>query len=228
MDSLLSFLQGRISVKAHTIVVGHNLHSVYLSKIDKAFGSFYSDASVVLCDGFPVFLDAIASDKTLKLDRIGSTDWIPRLGSISATLKVLVIGSTAESNSTFCNIVTSQNPRFHLVGIPGLPFTENLVAQVRSAAQDFKPDLILVGLGMPRQEELVRSASLNKLGAVIACVGGAIDQISGAQKNAPRWLGPLGLEWVWRLAHNPKRLAFRYLVEPLLLLKLIILDRPDA
>jgi exopolysaccharide biosynthesis WecB/TagA/CpsF family protein len=65
---------------------------------------------------------------------------------------------------------------------------------------------------------LLRSSPIK----VVAAVGGAIDQLSGLQSNSPRWLGKMGLEWLWRFASQPKRLFFRYWVEPFLLAGVLV------
>ena len=66
---------------------------------------------------------------------------------------------------------------------------------------------------MPLQETFV-AATTPEPPAIYATVGGAISYIAGVTTLAPRWLGGVGLEWAWRLLHSPRRLARRYLVEP--------------
>src|SRR5262249_26216345 len=78
----------------------------------------------------------------------------------------------------------------------------------------FAPHLLLIGMGMPRQERWI----IDNLSALPSCVvlpaGGTMDYVAGATAAAPRWLGQLGLEWLFRLGHEPKRLWRRYLIEP--------------
>ena len=61
--------------------------------------------------------------------------------------------------------------------------------------------------------------------AVYCAVGGAIEQIAGVQKLAPRWIGRLGLEWAWRLLLHPQRVAYRVFGEPWVLLGLLLRRR---
>ncbi len=95
-----------------------------------------------------------------------------------------------------------------------------MVEQVRA----FAPDILFVGMGMPRQELWI----LNNLEALPNCVifsvGAAFDYEAGAQAEAPRWMGRMGVEWLFRLVHDPKRLARRYLIEPWSLSGLIARD----
>ncbi|WP_258072339.1 WecB/TagA/CpsF family glycosyltransferase [Rathayibacter sp. AY1E9] len=58
--------------------------------------------------------------------------------------------------------------------------------------------------------------------------GGCLDYIAGTQALAPRWMGALGVEWLFRLARDPRRLAARYLLEPLQLLRIVLSGRSSA
>jgi N-acetylglucosaminyldiphosphoundecaprenol N-acetyl-beta-D-mannosaminyltransferase len=85
----------------------------------------------------------------------------------------------------------------------------------------FRPDVLFVGMGMPIQEHWILD-HLNELDtcAVLHC-GGLMDYIAGVVPTPPRWLGPIGLEWLFRLITEPVRLWKRYLLEPVLLFFLL-------
>ena len=92
----------------------------------------------------------------------------------------------------------------------------------------FEPDVIFVGMGMPRQELWIsRNRSAIRRG-VIFSVGAAFDYEAGVQAAAPRWMGRIGLEWLFRLASQPRRLAHRYLIEPWRLLRPALRDLATA
>lgn len=95
---------------------------------------------------------------------------------------------------------------------------------VLAAILDFGPDILLVGMGMPRQEAWILANRHAVPRGVMFSVGAAFDYEAGAQTAAPRWMGRLGLEWLFRLASQPRRLAFRYLVEPWFLLPAALED----
>ncbi|MBI4729856.1 MAG: WecB/TagA/CpsF family glycosyltransferase [Acidobacteria bacterium] len=71
--------------------------------------------------------------------------------------------------------------------------------------------VLFVGLGSPKQDRWA-AAHRGRLPAVMVAVGAAFDFLSGAKRQAPRWMMPLGLEWAFRLASEPRRLWRRYLV----------------
>jgi N-acetylglucosaminyldiphosphoundecaprenol N-acetyl-beta-D-mannosaminyltransferase len=88
----------------------------------------------------------------------------------------------------------------------------------------YKPDLLMVGMGMPRQELWIQ-ANFHRLEAhVIMPSGAAIDYTAGAVPTPPRWAGDMGIEWLFRLLSEPRRLFSRYLIEPWYILGLMIMD----
>jgi N-acetylglucosaminyldiphosphoundecaprenol N-acetyl-beta-D-mannosaminyltransferase len=85
---------------------------------------------------------------------------------------------------------------------------------IRDEIEAFAPDVVMVGMGMPRQEAwVVRNHALIKPCAIFT-VGAAFDYEAGVQKAAPRWMGRLGVEWLFRLVVDPMRLFRRYCIEP--------------
>jgi N-acetylglucosaminyldiphosphoundecaprenol N-acetyl-beta-D-mannosaminyltransferase len=78
----------------------------------------------------------------------------------------------------------------------------------------FEPHVLMVGLGMPRQEHWVHAHRAGLTANAILLAGAALDYVAGAVPTPPRWAGRWSLEWAFRLAAEPRRLGRRYLVEP--------------
>ena len=74
------------------------------------------------------------------------------------------------------------------------------------------PDLLLVALGAPKQEIWSHEHRAQLAGAVAVGVGASLDFIAGTLQRAPRWMSNVGLEWLYRLLQEPRRLAGRYLL----------------
>jgi N-acetylglucosaminyldiphosphoundecaprenol N-acetyl-beta-D-mannosaminyltransferase len=91
----------------------------------------------------------------------------------------------------------------------------------------YKPDLLMVGMGMPRQEFWTQE-NYARLEAhvILSSNGAAFDYIAGAVPTPPRWAGRMGVEWLFRLVNEPRRLFTRYLVEPWYIMLLLMLDYP--
>lgn len=115
------------------------------------------------------------------------------------------------------NALQAQYPGLKVVGVESPPFrslTPEEDAGVVSRIRTARPDFVWVGIGSPRQERWMRDhlALLNV--PVLVGVGAAFDFLSGNKKQAPRWMQRRGLEWLFRLFSEPKRLWRRYLRYP--------------
>ena len=109
--------------------------------------------------------------------------------------------------------------------MPGEGWNEELEDKAAAWLTGLAPQLVLLGLGMPLQEQVLRRRLAMLPPAVYCTVGGAIEQLAGVQKLAPRWIGRLGLEWAWRLLLHPQRVAYRVFAEPWVLLGLLVRRR---
>jgi N-acetylglucosaminyldiphosphoundecaprenol N-acetyl-beta-D-mannosaminyltransferase len=231
VDELVSFVDSAVAGPSPVVVAAHNLHSVYLARTDPEFARFYESSDVVVIDGWPVLAGLNRARATSGLaplptsHRFGSTDWIDRAAALASVRRVAVIGASSESNAAFVARLLSGPDAPEVLAIPGHPWSAERAADAVQRAGSFEPDLVLVGMGMPLQEQVVTSLVGRLVRGVVAPVGGAIDQLSGAQSLAPRWTGRLGVEWLWRLASDPRRLARRYLVEPVHLARVIVKER---
>ncbi|MCP9001661.1 WecB/TagA/CpsF family glycosyltransferase [Pseudarthrobacter sp. RMG13] len=224
VDDLLEVLTGFVADGTKRTVVGHNLHSVTLTHSDAGFRSVYEESDVVLLDGAPVLWlwsrTGNAVGPVMEY-RLGSTDWLPSLGRVTGLKRMAVVGAGAEANALAVEKLRSIVPGATVAGLPGEGWNDDVeTAAVRWLAEQ-QPQLVLLGLGMPLQESVLQRR-LGALPPAIYCtVGGAIEQLAGIQKLAPRWLGRLGLEWAWRLLLHPRRVAYRVFGEPWVLLWLL-------
>jgi N-acetylglucosaminyldiphosphoundecaprenol N-acetyl-beta-D-mannosaminyltransferase len=96
--------------------------------------------------------------------------------------------------------------------------------RVLNAIEAYKPHILMVGMGMPRQEYWIQQNLKRLCANVILPAGAAIDYVAGAVPTPPRWAGRLGLEWAFRLTAEPQRLWRRYLVEPWSILGVVAQD----
>lgn len=227
MPDLLSRVDRAARDNRRFTVAAHNLHSVYIHASNPEFADFYQDCDVVVIDGWPV-LAALnirrrrsGESRLSHAFRFGSTDWILQAVTKSSVKRVCVLGTTHRSNEMFLDRLLDRRSDLEVLGIPGNPWSESLEDLAIRKVVAFDPDFLIVGMGMPLQEAVVRKLHDAGLNAVVATVGGAIDQLSGEQALAPRWTGRARVEWLWRLVADPRRLSHRYLVEPLKLAVLL-------
>jgi N-acetylglucosaminyldiphosphoundecaprenol N-acetyl-beta-D-mannosaminyltransferase len=128
---------------------------------------------------------------------------------------VFLLGAAAGVADRAAKNIHQRWPLINVVGTysPPLGFerdaaeNENILDRIEQS----QPDVLIVGLGAPKQELWVH-AHRNRIAAPVAlCVGATIDFLAGEKPRAPVWMRRVGLEWLHRLASEPKRLARRYL-----------------
>jgi len=83
------------------------------------------------------------------------------------------------------------------------------------------PDVLIIGLGAPKQELWVHQHRGRIAAKVALCVGATIDFLAGERKRAPMWMREAGLEWLYRVALEPRRLAARYAKDALIFPRLV-------
>lgn len=231
VSELTAVLSAYVAEGRTRIMVGHNLHSVTLLHSDPAFRSFYERSDVVLIDGAPVlWLWAKTGEeddgRAPVMDyRLGSTDWIPALGNVMGLERIAVIGAGAVANAGAVARLREIVPGARVDGMPGEGWNEDVEEAAVEWLNRLRPQLVLLGLGMPLQEQVLARRLAVLPPAIYCAVGGAIEQIAGVQKLAPRWIGRLGLEWAWRLMLHPQRVAYRVFGEPWVLLGLLLRRR---
>lgn len=204
----------------------HNLHSAYLCLNDADFKRIYELTGLRVIDGWPILRLASRAAKT-RLDsrlRVGSSDWLSELLARRRSMNILAIGGTAESSRLAYQHVAATYPEITWISYEGFSYlrTDSHDVEITSLTDAIKlADLVLVGLGMPQQERWIGQHYPLLSDRVVANVGGCLDYLAGTQALAPRWLGVIGLEWAFRLVRSPRRLFHRYLVEPVLLARIV-------
>jgi N-acetylglucosaminyldiphosphoundecaprenol N-acetyl-beta-D-mannosaminyltransferase len=209
-----------------SLLLNHNLHSVYLFHKLPWFRQLYAVSKVVVIDGYPILRMASKAAPISPDHRIGSTDWIASLWDEAQPrpMRVFLLGGSKEVNAAAIDRWRQKRPGDAVAGNTGY-LNGRDEEQVLSAMREHRPALVLVGMGMPMQESFI-SRHLSELPAAhYATVGGAIDYIAAPASLSPRWLGRFGLEWAWRLLHDPGRLWGRYLVEPFKLGTILVTNK---
>lgn len=201
---------------AHRYVVTPNLDHVVMLQRDPQFRAAYRDAALVVADGMPVVAASRLLGKPLP-ERITGADLVPALFSAAEAdrpLSVFLLGAGPGVAQRAAENIERRWPAVNVVGTCSPPFgfendaTENasILQRVRAA----RPDVLVVGLGAPKQELWVHHHRNEIAANVSLCVGATIDFLAGHIRRAPRWMQRAGLEWLYRLACEPRRLFGRY------------------
>lgn len=217
-----------------TVIANHNLHSLYLVRRSPAMQAFYARSDLIELDSTPLMAFArLIGVNSRGFHRCTYLDWRDLFWSLANRhgWRVMYVGGTAEVCRIAVERLAARYPRAVIEATDGyFDITPGSAGNqaVLDRIDAFAPQILFVGMGMPRQEEWI-IGNLDALpSAAIFSVGAAFDYEAGAQKTAPRWMGKAGLEWLYRLLCDPKRLFRRYCIEPFLLLDLFWADIRSA
>jgi N-acetylglucosaminyldiphosphoundecaprenol N-acetyl-beta-D-mannosaminyltransferase len=208
------------------LIANHNLHSIYLYHHDEMMRNFYQRADYIHIDGMPLLMWGRLLGYPLKREqRVTYVDWIHPLMAMAERegFRVFYVGGKPGVAVRAAEILCARYPALKIQTHHGY-FTEEENKVVLDKIRDFQTQILIVGMGMPRQEHWVADNLENITANVILTAGACFDYIAGVIPTPPRWMGRLGLEWLYRLFSEPRRLAKRYLVEPWALLPLAIND----
>jgi N-acetylglucosaminyldiphosphoundecaprenol N-acetyl-beta-D-mannosaminyltransferase len=209
------------------VIANHNLHSVFLYHHDPKMRAFYARASYTHVDGMAlVYLGQVLGFPIKRKHRITYVDWLDPLMAEAAQRgwRVFYLGSrpgVAEQGAAILRqkflglqIVTAHG---YFDAHPDSNENQNVLA----AINHYQPNILMVGMGMPRQEHWIVD-NLGKIHAdAVLNAGATMDYVVGVVPTPPRWSGKLGLEWLFRLGAEPNRLWRRYLIEPWFILRLL-------
>lgn len=202
------------------VVANHNLHSLYLLDRQPGMRRFYDLADLVELDSTPlVWFGRLIGVSSRPFHRCTYLDWRDHFWSLAGRLgwRVMYLGGAPGVAERAAARLAERHPGATLSTHDGYfdatPGSEGNAA-VLAAVQAFRPHILFVGMGMPRQELWIADNHAALPDCVIFSVGAAFDYEAGAQIAAPRWMGRLGLEWLFRLVSDPKRLFARYCIEP--------------
>ena len=198
-----------------SVVAYIHVHGVNLAYRDAALTRFFKNAEIVYCDGEGVRLGANLLGLHIP-ERIALTDWVWDLFKIcqrqSASLYFL--GSTQDVLEGAARKVKEKFPGLKLLGCHHGYFEKRGPSNdaVISEINRFGPDVLLVGFGMPIQERWLMESGDRLQVKLILTVGSCFDYVSGRRRRCPRWMARHGLEWLFRLMQEPRRLFKRYII----------------
>jgi N-acetylglucosaminyldiphosphoundecaprenol N-acetyl-beta-D-mannosaminyltransferase len=197
------------------MVCAANVHMVMEAHDDPQFRAQINAADLVLPDGVPMVW-ALRLLGTSGATRVRvSPDLLLELlvHAESEGVKLGLYGGTPETLAAFVDLVGRTIPDLDVSYAHAPPFRPLTIDEDEAVLQDIQESrcqLLLVGIGCPKQEKWMASHR-QQLSCVMFGVGAAFDLFGGKTREAPRWMQPLGLEWVFRLLLEPRRLWRRHL-----------------
>lgn len=210
----LAICQQYISQKDNRIIYFINAHCFNIAQKNRTYLTAVNEADILLNDGIGIKLGSFFTNVKIK-ENMNGTDIIPKVLEFSKlnNLNVYLLGGSEGVADTAKSNIEKRFPGISIVGSKNGFFDFNNCGNIIDDIINNKTDLLIVGMGVPRQE-LWLYENKDRLEAVkISIAGGAIlDFLSGNINRAPAWMRNSGIEWLYRLIHEPLRLFKRYFI----------------
>ena len=191
------------------------VHGVMESQRDSALVAMHNAAGWVACDGMPlVWSSRVAGFRDA--ERVYGPDVMLALSATAAEhgLRCFLYGGKPGTPDSLAGHLAERFPGLEVVGSHSPPFRDLTAAEIDdeiALINGARPDLVWVGLSTPKQERWMAARRSSLDAPVLLGVGAAFDIHAGLVPQAPRWMQRTGLEWLFRLGVEPRRLASRYL-----------------
>jgi len=214
MAQAMAEIQGMIASRRPHYVVTANVDFLVQARRDEELRHILAEADLVLCDGMPLVWASRWLGNPLP-ERVAGADLVPQLIQAAAEkgYRLFFLGgkpdvaaqAVSKLQRQFCGLVIAGHYSPPFCPLSEMP-NDEIVRRIRAA----RPDVLLVSFGCPKAEKWM-AAHYQSLGVpVVIGVGGTIDFLAGHLKRAPIWMQRSGLEWLFRLLQEPRRLARRY------------------
>jgi N-acetylglucosaminyldiphosphoundecaprenol N-acetyl-beta-D-mannosaminyltransferase len=219
-DAVLDHMFGRLANGRGGWLVTANLD--FLRRFDKEPGirALYAGADLTVADGMPlVWASSMLGDPLPA--RVAGSALIYRFAERAARegRSIYLLGGDPGAGEGAARALSARAAGLRVVGHSAPRFSATpSPAELEStcaALREARPDVLLVGLGSPKQERVISALRPQFPGTWMIGVGISFSFVSGQVARAPRWMRETGLEWVHRLIQEPRRLARRYLIEDL-------------
>lgn len=203
-----------------------NVEHLVLMNSNEEFFNAYKRADWIFPDGMPLVWFSRLIGRRFP-ERVTGSDLLPEICRIAEKkgLRIFLLGGTSDVTPLAQKKLLELFPKLQIAGIatPWINLEEcgehgdNIVDIINAT----HPDIIFVGFGAPKQE-IWTDRNRHRLKTGVVCmVGGTFNFLARKTIRAPRWMQKAGLEWFWRLFHEPKRLWKRYLIGSFIFLRLV-------
>ncbi|MDR1825308.1 MAG: WecB/TagA/CpsF family glycosyltransferase [Bifidobacteriaceae bacterium] len=198
------------------LVITPNVDLILLLKGNPAWRTAFHRGEMFLVDGMPV----VALARLIggqNLNRLTGADLLPAAAAAAPERgwRLAIVGGSDTARDRAIENLRQAHPGLEVQGFavpmlqdPGDQICRPTVADLAAWA----PNLVFLCLGGPKQELWFLAWEPDLPDAVYVGAGAAVDFVAGAVARAPLWMQRSGLEWLWRLSREPRRLAYRYLV----------------
>ena len=227
MNEAVQKIEQLILNKKPSYVVTPNVDHIVKLESDKEFQEVYKEADLILTDGMPLIWISKLKKNPIK-EKVSGSDLFPEVCKLAAYkgYKVFLLGAAEGVAAKAAENLKEKYRGLNVVGTysPSYGFEkkEHEIQEIIKMINEVKPDILVVGLGAPKQEKFLYNYRKQLNVPISLAIGASIDFEAGNIERAPEWMQHSGLEWFYRLCKEPKRMFKRYLVDDMKIFRLIL------
>lgn len=197
--------------KTHTIITV-NVAILMMMRSDAGLAAAIRNSDIVVADGAPIVWASRWLRASLP-ERITGVDLTQDLLKSAETLRlrIFLLGATEQRLRELVNMINRNYDNVQIVGFRNGYFDPSESPEIVRCIREARPDILLVGMPAPFKEVWTQEHRAALQVPTVLGVGGAFDVLAGFVPRAPKLLQVVGLEWLWRLAMEPRKLWKRYL-----------------
>lgn len=226
MEQTLIKIDELLKNKRKSYIVTPNVDHIVKLEEDSEFRLVYDKADLVLTDGMPlIWISKLI--KTPIVEKVSGADLLPEVCKMAneRNYSVFFLGAAPGVAEKAANILRNKYEDLNICGYysPKLGFendkdeVNNIIGMINKE----KPDILALALGTPKQEKFIYKYKDELDVGITLNIGAAIDFLAGNVKRAPKWMQNSGLEWLYRLYKEPKRMFKRYIIDDMKIIRII-------
>lgn len=218
VDAAVMYVRNHIEELRGKYICFCNVHTSVMSRDDPGYAVIQNSSAFTFADGAPI-AKAQRKKGHLNAERVAGPDFMAAMfrASMDGKISHYFYGSTQETIDKLEANLKREYPGIRIKGLYSPPFremTEEEKAKDIQMINDAGADIVWIGLGAPKQEKWMAEHK-DKINAVMVGVGAGFNFHAGTVKRAPVWVQKAGLEWLYRLLQDPRRLVKRYVISNL-------------
>lgn len=226
MPEVLDRIDNLIQIKKNSYVVTPNVdHIVQLEK-DSELQKVYKNADLILADGKPLIWISNYYKTPIK-EKVSGSDLFPLLCEMAGKkgYKMFFLGAAEGVAARAATNLKKRYSNLEVAGVYSPPFgfeeNEEEVEKILQMIIKSNVDILIVGLGAPKQEKFIFKYH-DRLNVPISLgLGASLDFEAGNIKRAPKWMQKSGLEWLFRITQDPRRMFKRYIIDDIKIIRLV-------
>ena len=226
MKETIDEIDKLIKKDKNAYVVTPNVDHIVKLETDKELQEVYKDADLLLTDGKPLIWISKFYKTPIK-EKISGSDLFPLLCEMAAEkgYNMFFLGAGDGVANKAAQNLTNKFPKLNIVGTYSPPFgfekDKKEIEKIINMVNKANTQILIVGLGCPKQEKFIHKYRKELNVPISLGLGASLDFEAGNIKRAPKWMSDNGLEWLYRLSKEPKRMFKRYIVDDVKIFKLM-------